>query len=320
MKTIMRDLFSQPLENCVDQSSVDSNGFIRIRSTVVQHCQLHKLHLIVLDADDHTRCTVLDEWGHAMEAKGVIPNTYENEQEGTYILLLYKAKWVPTESVLSKYETNLLKLFHVSWFFVLRDYLNGDDFKSITKQVREERAKGIQVYPRPEQMFRVFKESNFNQIKAVMLLQDPYNNGVANGIPAAVDPGIPKPQTLLKMEHCIGRPIEDTMFSMVRRQGLLMLNTAWTVEHLIPNSHITFWEPFTTEIMSILSGIKKQRVFVLAGKNAQSFKGLIASRHIIVTCEHPVKAAYEKRDWDDNGAIETLNGYYRDEFNTTLRW
>ena len=144
-------------------------------------------------------------------------------------------------------------------------------------------------------MFNALNSTPLNSVKAVIIGQDPYHGeGQANGLSFSVNNGISIPPSLvnifkeLKSDINIQKPNSGNLQSWAD-QGVLMLNTVLTVEKDNANSHKGIgWEIFTNRIVKIVSSSLQSVVFILWGKQAQSFKDIIdSSKHLIITSVHP---------------------------------
>lgn len=154
------------------------------------------------------------------------------------------------------------------------------------------------VFPAPHNIFRAFNEVPFEEVRVVILFQDPYyDEGSATGI-ALDNPKSRKPSPSLRnflkeIESDLGHPskaYENTLSYLehLPRQGVLLLNTALTVESGKPGSHLEVWKPFATEIITALNKSEAPIVWLLLGKKAQLNKSLITnSKHTIVEGAHP---------------------------------
>lgn len=88
-------------------------------------------------------------------------------------------------------------------------------------------------------------------------------------------------------------------------QGVLMLNTALTVEHGRAGSHNKLWEPFTKEVFKVLSEHSTGIIYLLWGKEAQAYEELIGPNNYVLKAAHPVSAVYRGNVWDCNHFIDT---------------
>lgn len=182
-----------------------------------------------------------------------------------------------------------------SWKKVLRKEFQQEYFAKLTSVVRSEYLKGS-VYPPPKYIFRAFELTPFDQVKVVILGQDPYHGqGQANGLCFAVNRGMqlpPSVQNIYKeivsdLGHVSAYPHGD--LEGWAKQGVLLLNATLTVSEHTPGSHQNIgWEQFTDAAICALSAQKTNIVFILWGAYAQK-KGLVidAAKHRIIKSPHP---------------------------------
>ena len=148
-------------------------------------------------------------------------------------------------------------------------------------------------FPQREKIFRAFTLTPLDEVKVVILGQDPYHGvGQANGLSFSVEMGRKIPPSLrniLKevMDDTAGMPIPD--LSRWAEQGVFLLNSVLTVEEKKPGSHAHLgWEKFTNEVITIISNRKQGVVFMLWGQYAQKKEAFIdSSKHLILKAPHP---------------------------------
>ncbi len=178
------------------------------------------------------------------------------------------------------------------------DELLKDDFSSPTylalRQFLKTEYFTRTVYPSMNDIFNSMKLTAFEDIKVVILGQDPYHNeGQAMGLSFSVPSGVEKPPSLSNMF----KELNDEGFEMPdsgdltgwAKQGVLLLNTVLTVRAHTPNSHKgQGWEQFTDSIIKKISENRKNVVFLLWGANARSKRPLIdTTKHLVLECAHP---------------------------------
>ncbi len=181
-----------------------------------------------------------------------------------------------------------------SWKEHLIDEFGKEYFQKLTSFVKDAYASGT-VYPPPKFIFRAFDMCPFDQVKVVILGQDPYHGkGQANGLCFSVNEDITIPPSLKN----IFKEIEDDLRITTEKsgnldrwaeQGVLLLNATLTVEHGKAGSHQQKgWEEFTDRIVDLLSEKKSNLVFLLWGRYAQE-KGahIDASGHLVLKAAHP---------------------------------
>lgn len=180
-----------------------------------------------------------------------------------------------------------------SWKEKLEEEFGKPYFTELTRFVKDEYAAG-DVYPRPENLFRAFELTPFENVKVVILGQDPYHGpGQATGLSFAVEEGVTLPPSLRniykELEADLGKPVAHKDLARWARQGVLLLNATLTVRARIPGSHQgKGWEAFTDAVIRILSEEKEHLVFILWGNYART-KGahIDRTRHLVLESAHP---------------------------------
>ncbi len=181
-----------------------------------------------------------------------------------------------------------------SWKRVLAAEWDKPYFKSLTDFVRAEYG-SKQCFPPARRIFAAFDACPFEDVKVVILGQDPYHDvGQANGLSFSVNPGMPLPRSLVnifrELHDDIGCPMPvDGDLSRWARQGVLMLNSTLTVEAHRPTSHNgRGWEEFTDEVIMRLAHDREHLVFILWGAYAARKGAFIdRNRHCVITSPHP---------------------------------
>ncbi|MBI5412796.1 uracil-DNA glycosylase [Candidatus Peregrinibacteria bacterium] len=183
---------------------------------------------------------------------------------------------------------------HESWKNRLKDEFEKDYFKELTEFVRRE-YKERKIYPPPANIFNAFDLCPFEDVKVVIIGQDPYHGpGQANGLCFAVNQGISMPpslQNIFKEIHDdIGKPIPNSGDLMrLAKQGVLLLNATLTVVASQAGSHQhKGWEQFTDAVIEVLAREKENLVFLLWGRYAQDKGQFIdQNRHLVLKAAHP---------------------------------
>ena len=151
------------------------------------------------------------------------------------------------------------------------------------------------VYPKKEHIFEALKLTDFDDVKVVILGQDPYHGpNQAHGLAFSVQPNIPLPPSLRnifkELEQDLNITLATTHGDLTgwAKQGVLLLNTVLTVRAGEANSHKhKGWENFTDEIIKLLGEREKPIVFMLWGKPAQAKRKWIGKHHIVLESVHP---------------------------------
>lgn len=187
-----------------------------------------------------------------------------------------------------------MEFFGNDWDNVLNEEFEKEYFKTIIEKVDEEYNK-TRVYPAKNKIFSAFKLTPFNNVKVVILGQDPYHGeGQAHGLCFSVMPGVPTPPSLVniykEIKNDIGGFVPDNGYLVPwAKQGVLLLNTVLTVREGMPNSHRSLgWEKFTDAVIKKLNESNNKIVFLLWGNNAKLKADLIdTSKHTILFATHP---------------------------------
>lgn len=181
-----------------------------------------------------------------------------------------------------------------SWKQALGDEFNEEYFAELSSFVKQEYATAT-VYPPPKHIFNAFDLCPFDEVKVVMLGQDPYHGkGQAMGLCFSVPEGVRVPPSLRnvykELRDDLGVPISETGdLTGWARQGVLLLNATLTVRAGQPGSHQgKGWERFTDAIIQKLSDKREHLVFMLWGNYARAKKVLIDSdKHLVLEAAHP---------------------------------
>lgn len=189
-----------------------------------------------------------------------------------------------------------------SWKLRLKDEFEKPYFLQLIEHLKAEKALNRQIYPAGTNIFRAFDCTPFDQVKLVILGQDPYHGpGQAHGLSFSVQDGVAIPrslQNIFKELHSdIGLPIPNSgNLTAWAERGVLLLNASLTVRANEPASHAQLgWLRFTDEVIRILSAEKKDLVFLLWGKFAQEKQILIDdSKHYILKAAHPSPFSADK--------------------------
>ncbi len=182
-----------------------------------------------------------------------------------------------------------------SWKKALTPLFERPYFTQITAHLKTEKALQRIIYPKGSLIFNAFNQTPFDQVKVVLLGQDPYHQpGQAMGLSFSVPDDCKIPPSLMniykELQKDIGMPIPTTgNLTPWAKQGVLLLNTALTVRADEPGSHSKIgWTQFTDDLIKLLSNEKNEIVFILWGNYASQKQILIdATKHKILKAAHP---------------------------------
>ena len=214
-----------------------------------------------------------------------------------------------------------------SWKKVAAEYGLKEILKPIRKKISEVSSKKKTIYPSSKDIFRAFELTPFENVKIIILGQDPYHgSNQANGLAFSVNSEVRFPPSLLNIfkEYStdLNLPIPtDGNLSAWAERGVLLLNSILTVESGSPGSHKDFgWEEFTNQIIKALSDKKSNLVFILWGSYAQSKKILIdSSKHFIIATPHPSPLSAH-RGFFGSKPFSKTNDYLRKNKNEEIDW
>lgn len=182
-----------------------------------------------------------------------------------------------------------------SWKEVLREEFDKPYFIQLRSFLQAEKQAGKTVYPPGSLIFNAFDKTPFEQVKVVILGQDPYHGpGQAHGLSFSVPPGIPAPPSLVNIYKEL---VDDVGISMPAHgsldawasQGVLLLNSILTVEANQAASHQgRGWEQFTDAVIRTLNERRTGLVFLLWGSYAQKKGAFIyTDKHLVLKSVHP---------------------------------
>ncbi|EHA1125719.1 uracil-DNA glycosylase [Vibrio cidicii] len=184
----------------------------------------------------------------------------------------------------------------LTWHDVIGAEKQQAYFQQTLSFVDAERQAGKVIYPPAKDVFNAFRFTEFNQVKVVILGQDPYHGpNQAHGLCFSVLPGIKPPPSLVNMYKELAQDIEGFQIpahgflQSWAEQGVLLLNTVLTVEQGKAHSHATSgWEVFTDRVIEAINQHQQGVVFLLWGSHAQK-KGRFIDRnkHYVLSAPHP---------------------------------
>lgn len=185
---------------------------------------------------------------------------------------------------------------HPSWLPVLQDEFQKPYMLGLNQFLEQENEQGTIVYPNPSDVFNAFKLTPFNEVKVVILGQDPYHGtNQAHGLSFSVQKGVAVPPSLRNIYKELQTDIPEFNIpshgdlSSWAKQGVLLLNATLTVRANEPGSHQKMgWEQFTDQAIRALSEQREGLVFMLWGRHAQAKASLIdPTKHLVLTAAHP---------------------------------
>jgi len=180
------------------------------------------------------------------------------------------------------------------WDLVLSEEYKKDYFQKLINYLKEE-YKNKTIYPKQNEIFNAFRYTNYDDVKVVIIGQDPYHGPKqAEGLSFSVSNDVLKPPSLKnifkELESDLGIPFpEHNSLKPWAKEGVLLLNAVLTVEEHKPASHSNIgWEIFTDNVIKEINKKEEPVVFILWGAFARSKRELITNKkHYIIESAHP---------------------------------
>ena len=213
----------------------------------------------------------------------------------------------------------------MTWKEILAPIKNSDYFKNLWENVKKEYQK-TKCFPPKNEIFRALELTDFEDIKVVIIGQDPYHNdGQANGLCFSVSENVAAPPSLknifIELKDDLGIERKNNDLQDWAKQGVLLLNATLSVQAHHPNSHKDLgWEKFTDFIIKRVSDKKENVAFVLWGAFAQKKGELInSSVHFVLKSAHPSPFSVY-RGFFGSRPFSKINNYLQEKGKTPIVW
>lgn len=212
-----------------------------------------------------------------------------------------------------------------TWFNKLQEEMNKPYFIELKRFIGTERQQSV-VYPKAEDVYNALKMTSFEDVKVIILGQDPYHGpNQAHGLSFSVQDGVKAPPSLVnifkELNTDIGTPIPNHgNLSNWAKQGVLLLNATLTVRQATPGSHQNKgWEQFTDYIIKLISDEKEHCVFLLWGNYAKSKAALInRTKHLVLEAAHPSPLA--RGAFFGSKHFSKTNDYLKKHSKSIINW
>lgn len=216
-------------------------------------------------------------------------------------------------------------MLNKTWDTVLKKDYKSNYFRQLGYFIRNEYRKKI-IFPKYENIFNALRLTDYDDVKVVILGQDPYHGeNEAHGLSFSVLDGVKRPPSLdnifKELYSDLGIRRINNNLSDWAKQGVLLLNAIMTVEKDHPLSHKgRGWEIFTDNIIKYLNERKKPIVFILWGSFARTKKELITNpRHYIIESAHPSPLS-ASRGFFGSKPFSKCNAFLRDNGMEEIKW
>lgn len=210
------------------------------------------------------------------------------------------------------------------WEHIINPYLDSEGFYKTVKKLISFVQEDKRFTPKMKDWFNTFIYCKYYNTNVIFIGQDPYPQvGVADGISFSCSHTMKEQPSLKHIFNSLEKqyPGYERNPDLTRwaQQGVLMLNTALTVEINKIGSHYSLWRSFTEHVLTSINKEKSQLVVVLLGKKAQEWKKFITN-HIIIEVEHPAAAAYKGGVWDDQNLFIRINQTLKNQGKPLVNW
>lgn len=208
---------------------------------------------------------------------------------------------------------------NTDWNFLL----NHNYLKHITTEL--DKCENV-IYPDKNLIFNAFNHFNKEDLKVVIIGQDCYHgSGQANGLCFSVNEGIKTPPSLRNIIYELNKDLKikrtNTDFTDLAKQGILLLNSALTVESKKPGSHLKLWEPYTNYIIDYISKNFDNIIFVLWGNYAKKKKVLIdLKKHYIIESNHPSPLSANRGGFFNTKPFSKINNKLKELGKKEINW
>lgn len=216
---------------------------------------------------------------------------------------------------------------HSQWRQAIGEEFNKDYMHSLREFLIQRKQQGAVIYPPAGEWFSALNSTPFDDVRVVILGQDPYHGaGQAHGLCFSVRPDIKVPPSLaniykeIKSDLSIDQPNHGCLMSWAQ-QGVLLLNATLTVEDANAGAHQgKGWEQFTDQVIKTINDCREGVVFMLWGSYAQKKSSMIdSSRHLVLKSVHPSPlSAY--RGFFGCGHFSTANRYLSEQGLDQINW
>jgi uracil-DNA glycosylase len=218
------------------------------------------------------------------------------------------------------------KLEPSGWGRVLKSFIFSTEFENILLGLHALSESGHRFTPPLKDVFRAFEECPYDELKVVIVGQDPYPTlGVADGIAFSCSKS-EREQPSLRFIHDeieklytegYERPLDLSKWS---RQGILLMNTAFTTEVGKIGQHYGIWAPMVAYIFDYLKNFNPGLVYVYMGKKAHEWADMCGENCTKFMVSHPASAAYNGSKWNSNNVFSDVKKSVHQLYNYKINW
>ena len=209
-----------------------------------------------------------------------------------------------------------------NWDDILLPFINSKAYDDVVTSLVSLVEGGQRFTPQFKDIFNAFKECDYDNLKVVIVGQDPYPQlDVADGIAFSCSKKGKTEKSLQYIFKALYGEYEGYNNDLRRwsNQGVLLINTAFTVEINKIGSHYGIWKSFTEHIFDNINRHNPNTIFILMGKKAEEWITSIPTAKIL-KCSHPASAAYRGGEWDCNDVFNKANEILNKQDKTCINW
>ena len=213
------------------------------------------------------------------------------------------------------------KISSSDWAPILNPWLDSTDHYNVVKALKSANESGVRFTPRYGDAYNAFLHCPVDQLKVVMIGQDPYPQpDVADGIAFSCSRKGKPEASLRYIFKALDTPDADPDLRRWAEQGVLLLNTAMTVEVNNVGSHYDMWKPFMSSLLTEISNLRPDIIVVGLGKKAQEWLSYFPFATKLEV-SHPASAAYRKGGtWDHQNVFNRINEYLTWQGKDLIKW
>lgn len=234
---------------------------------------------------------------------------------------MQRIKWEPLEEKLGTWAKKIKPFWEEGGFDVIYEFL------------KNEGKRGAKIAPLSLDTYKVFQKVDISNVNVIVLGMDPYSKFV-DGIPIAngigfdcantgkLQPSLEQFYNAIEKDVYNGLALDRVMFpdlEFMCGEGILLLNSALTVEKDKPGSHSEIWKPFIQYLFENVFRYMDVPIIYL-GKNAQYFRKFSYNKKLDFSLSHPASASYSKTNWDGEGVFKTVTDIVYKNNGVKLEW
>ena len=224
----------------------------------------------------------------------------------------------------------LEKLKPSGWDRIFKGFINSSDFDNIIKELIRQSRYGQRFTPTLKYIFRAFEECPYDDLKVVIVGQDPYPGfEVADGIAFSCSRTEKEQPSLTYLFDSIDRTVYDNKNVIDRNpdlkrwsnQGFLMLNTALTTNIGKIGRHYLIWKPFLAYLFDWLTWHNNGLIYLYLGSEAKKWSDVVNDNNFKLYASHPASAAYSNsKEWDCGDVFVKIDEYLKTNYNHAMIW